>query len=94
MQKNVCKENFVRPSSVDDLTAKAANIITQILRGLADLHRNPKPILHRDIRPSNLLRDVHSHWLLADFGISRILPEGASTHPNNQLKENRGSESR
>ena len=48
-------ENFVRRSSLDDLTTEATNIITQILRGLADLHRNPKSILHRDIKPSNLL---------------------------------------
>ena len=77
-------ENFVRRGSLDDLTTKATNIIKQILRGLADLHHNPKPILHRDIKPSNLLRDVHGNWLLADFGISRILQEGASTHPSNQ----------
>jgi serine/threonine protein kinase len=77
-------ENFVHRSSLDELILNAAKIVEQILKGLADLHSDPKPILHRDIKPSNLLRDVHGNWLLADFGISRILPEGARTHPSIQ----------
>ena len=78
-------ESFVRGTSLDDLVRSARKIIEQILKGLADLHHGPMPILHRDLKPSNILRDVHGNWLLADFGISRILPEGASTHPSNEI---------
>ena len=80
---DLCEETlkeFVERSSLDGWSTIARDIIQQILKGLADLHRNPKPILHRDLKPSNILRNVHGRWLLADFGISRILTEDAETH--------------
>ncbi|CAB4040152.1 serine threonine- kinase endoribonuclease IRE1, partial [Paramuricea clavata] len=82
-------ENFVANSSDDDLVKIAPDIIRQVLKGLADLHCEPMPILHRDLKPSNILRNVHDKWLLADFGISRILTEGASTLPTT---DQRGTE--
>ena len=36
-------------------------------------------ILHRDLKPSNILQNVHNKWLLAYFGISRILSQDVST---------------
>jgi serine/threonine protein kinase len=77
-------EEFIDGNSVDYLLTIAPNIIEQILHGLADLHCDPNPILHRDLKPSNILRNVHGRWLLADFGISRILTGGASTHRSKQ----------
>ena len=40
---------------------------------------NTTPILHQNLKPSNILRDVRGKWLLADFGISHVLT-GAQTH--------------
>ena len=79
---DLCEEtlhNFVERSSDTDLVTSAPDIIKQILEGLVDLHRDPNPILHRDLRPSNILRNVEGNWLLADFGISRILKENETT---------------
>ena len=84
---DLCEETlkeFVDHSSLDDLITNAPDIIQKVLKGLADLHREPNPILHRDLKPSNILRDVHGNWLLADFGISRILTAGSSTHQSEQ----------
>ncbi len=84
---DLCEETlemFVAHSSLEDLVTVAPDIVQQVLNGLVDLHRKPMPILHLDLKPSNILRNVHNNWLLADFGISRILPEGVSTHPSNQ----------
>ena len=78
-------ETFVHDSSLDDLVTIAPKIIKQVLIGLADLHRDPKPILHRDVKPANVLRDVHGDWLLADFGISRLLAGGATTHQSKPM---------
>ena len=73
-------EKFVERRSLDYLVANAQTIIRQVLKGLADLHRDPKPVLHRDLKPSNILRDVNDKWLLADFGISLILLQGVSSY--------------
>jgi serine/threonine protein kinase len=79
-------EHFVTDSSIDDLVKVAPDIIRQVLTGLAHLHCEPMPILHLDLKPSNILRNVHDKWLLADFGISRILTGGASTLPTTGQK--------
>ena len=73
-------KQYVKRSSSDDWSQVTRDIIWQILRGLADLHCQPKCILHRDLKPSNILRNVHNKWLLADFDISRILTHDQSTH--------------
>ena len=77
-------EDFVARKGEDYLLAIAPDIIRQILRGLADLHRDPMAIVHRDLKPSNILQNVDGKWLLADFGISRIMEKGATTHITSQ----------
>ena len=82
-------QEFINRAKLDDQIEIAPDSIIQpILQGLADLHRSPTPVLHRDIKPSNILRNVNGDWLLADFGISRILKEGATT----LVSEQRGTQ--
>ena len=79
---DLCEENledFISHTGLEELLAKAPSIIQQILKGLADLHSNSQPILHRDVKPHNILRDVDGNWLLADFGLSRLLTRDAQT---------------
>ena len=77
-------EDYIRRTELDELSEKTPSIIQQILSGLADLHGNLQPILHRDIKPHNLLRDVNGNWLLADIGLSRLLTGNANTLPSKQ----------
>ena len=84
---DLCEENlkeFVERSSLGDCLDIARDIIRQVFKGLADLHRDPNCILHRDLKPRNILRNVHGKWLLADFGLSRVLTEEASTIRSNE----------
>ncbi|XP_046855512.1 putative ribosomal protein S6 kinase alpha-1 [Xenia sp. Carnegie-2017] len=76
-------EKFVKSSSLSDLQKALPDILRQILNGLADLHNGPDPILHRHLKPSNVLRDVDGRFLIADFGISQILKNGSKTHKSN-----------
>ncbi|XP_046844562.1 uncharacterized protein LOC124438452 [Xenia sp. Carnegie-2017] len=77
-------EKYVKSSSLQDLQKVVPTILMQILKGLVDLHSGPCPILHRDLRPSNVLRDVQGIFLIADFGISHMLSDETSTHQSIQ----------
>ena len=73
-------EEYVERNDHNQLMKNAPDIIRQILEGLNDIHQKPQPILHRDLNPSNIMRNVQDTWLLSDFGISRILPRNKKVH--------------
>ncbi|XP_021294970.1 serine/threonine-protein kinase STY17 [Herrania umbratica] len=53
---------------------KALRFALDIARGMNYLHENkPAPIIHRDLEPSNILRDDSGHLKVADFGVSKLL---------------------
>ncbi|XP_022720348.1 serine/threonine-protein kinase TNNI3K-like isoform X4 [Durio zibethinus] len=52
----------------------ALRFALDIARGMNYLHENkPAPIIHRDLEPSNILRDDSGHLKVADFGVSKLL---------------------
>ncbi|CAI0475615.1 unnamed protein product [Linum tenue] len=54
--------------------AKAVRFALDIARGMNYLHETrPEPIIHRDLEPSNILRDDSGHLKVADFGVSKLL---------------------
>jgi len=52
---------------------EAVRIATQMLEGLRALHA--LSIVHRDVKPENILRDANGDVKLADFGLARYLDE-------------------
>ncbi|XP_026392022.1 integrin-linked protein kinase 1-like [Papaver somniferum] len=52
----------------------AVRFALDIARGMNYLHENkPEAIVHRDLEPSNILRDDSGHLKVADFGVSKLL---------------------
>ncbi len=64
---------------VEVLRKEGPSIIRQILYGVKTLHDGDPEILHRDLKPSNILVNMEGEMVLADFGISRILPKDETT---------------
>ncbi|EOA29079.1 hypothetical protein CARUB_v10025341mg, partial [Capsella rubella] len=55
--------------------------LKQHLSGLEYLHTGCKPpMVHRDVKTTNILLDEHFQAKLADFGLSRSFPIGGETH--------------
>ncbi|KFK27505.1 hypothetical protein AALP_AA8G391800 [Arabis alpina] len=56
-------------------------IAVEAALGLEYLHTGcTPPMVHRDVKPANILLDEHYKAKLADFGLSRSFPVGGETH--------------
>ena len=59
------------------------NFINQILEGIK--HAHATKIVHRDIKPQNILVDQHQTLKILDFGIAKALSETTMTQTNHVL---------
>ncbi|XP_062399942.1 uncharacterized protein LOC134089513 [Sardina pilchardus] len=66
-EKKLLPENH--KEKIDILKTK----VKEVLHSLEVLHSQDNKVLHRDIKPQNVLIDIHGKARLADFGISRRL---------------------
>ncbi|KAL8154101.1 hypothetical protein V2J09_011861 [Rumex salicifolius] len=68
--------------------AQRLDIAIDVAHGIAYLHNyNDPPIVHRDIKSSNILITKKLRAKVADFGFARILPEDEfATHISTQIK--------
>ncbi|KAL6639025.1 hypothetical protein ACP70R_022755 [Stipagrostis hirtigluma subsp. patula] len=65
-------------------------VAVDMAEGLAYLHGFPGgAVVHRDVKPTNVLLSESGAAKLADFGVSRIVPEGG-THLSTEVRGTRG----
>lgn len=75
LEKVLCK-NRTLP---EDTVCKIARAIVSVLE---TIHNNKPQILHRDIKPDNLLFDKDGNIYLTDFGIAKVEKGYMVTRPN------------
>lgn len=64
-------------------TTTALNFTNQIINGIK--HAHDTKIVHRDIKPQNILIDKHQTLKILDFGIAKALSETTMTQTNHVL---------
>ncbi|KAJ3687220.1 hypothetical protein LUZ61_016384 [Rhynchospora tenuis] len=81
------RENLVGKDGVYLDWKKRLQIALGAARGLAYLHElaNP-PIIHRDIKSTNILLDESLDAKVADFGLSKLITETQKGHVSTQVK--------
>uniref|UniRef100_A0A8C2FTQ9 Protein kinase domain-containing protein n=1 Tax=Cyprinus carpio TaxID=7962 RepID=A0A8C2FTQ9_CYPCA len=67
------------PDDSSDRSLVLKKLVKEVLCGLQVLHDQQTKVLHRDIKPQNVLIDIKGQARLADFGISRRLKQGETT---------------
>lgn len=60
-------------------SVRAINVTRDILSGLSHLHA--KSLLHRDLKPQNIILSDEINALIGDFGSVKKVPEGCDTVP-------------
>uniref|UniRef100_A0A8D3CUS4 Uncharacterized protein n=1 Tax=Scophthalmus maximus TaxID=52904 RepID=A0A8D3CUS4_SCOMX len=76
----LCEYTLEEHISNNDGSLRLEELVYDVLDSLRSLHCLEPQILHRDLKPQNVLIDVNGRARLADFGISRRLPKDQTTH--------------
>ena len=80
--------DFVEGETLEDLVLRsgepfpvkqAASFIIQMCDVLNYLHTRPTPVIHRDVKPANIIVTPQEQAILVDFGIAKINPSRAAT---------------
>jgi serine/threonine protein kinase len=74
--KDVLKEQKLNKQQILNIIHPVADALT---------YAHSRGVLHRDVKPSNILIDTEGHVYLSDFGLARIAQSGESTSSQDML---------
>lgn len=90
----VCVEQPHLSPGTDAPMAPAAVVVGALRLAAALTHLHARGILHRDVRPGNVLRDAGGEWMLANAGVAhavhRVRGRGEPPDPAYAARELRG----
>ncbi|KAH8051730.1 protein kinase [Aureococcus anophagefferens] len=90
--REIILSELMRCSVLDELQAlapgktlprpRALRWATEIARGMAYLHSCKPPVLHRDLKPGNLLLDGSGSCRISDFGLATFRADNRASSPD------------
>jgi hypothetical protein len=60
--------------SDDERVQRVRQVMENLARSVGHFHRLTPPVVHRDLKPGNILRRRNGELVVADFGIGQVLP--------------------
>jgi len=70
---------FSHPQTSREHFRRVAQIVAEIAAALDVAHTHDPPVIHRDVKPSNILIDHHGAAKITDFGIAKIVSDPSLT---------------